>query len=232
MPEKPKIAMMDELLDPSPESLERFLIRWHGPPDRNRAALALGQALPEPLRKWFETVSRWSREVTVQNRVVPPYPDPEDPAVQVFWVENQAVWLWGYRVDSSDDPIVLDRENEVGKPWQTTNTPLSVFLLQVAVFEALMGARYGASAIDIGEDAVEQITRPLTPVPTRAWHWLNDAGLWVGNGLLAMSAVNDRPGTLPTASSPWWVQIGATSEEPLGYLDSFAIEWVWKGRSP
>lgn len=125
MPEKPKIAMMDELLDPSPESLERFLIRWHGPPDRNRAALALGQALPEPLRKWFETVSRWSREVTVQNRVVPPYPDPEDPAVQVFWVENQAVWLWGYRVDSSDDPIVLDRENEVGKPWQTTNTPLS-----------------------------------------------------------------------------------------------------------
>jgi len=230
--ESPKITMMDALLNPGPKSLERFLIRWYGPPDNDYAPVAIRQPLPDPLREWFETVSRWSRGVSVQNRIVAPYPDEEDPAVQVFWVENQAVWLWGYRGDSGNDPIVLDRENEVGKPWETTNTPLSLFLFQVAVFEALMGAVYGACAIDIAEDAVDQITRPLTPVPTRAWHWLNDAGLWVGTGLLVMSAVNERPGTPATAASRRWVQIGATSEDRLEYLDAFAIEWVWKGHSP
>jgi hypothetical protein len=224
--------MMDELLNPGPGSLERFLVRWYGPPDKDYAAVAIRQPMPGPLREWFETVSRWSRGVTVQNRIVAPYPDEEDPTVQVFWVENQGVWLWGYRGDSGEDPTVLDRQNEVGKPWETTNTPLSLFLLQVAVFEALMGATYGACAIDIAEDAVNRITHPLTPVPTRAWRWLNGAGLWVGTGLLVMSTVNVPPGTPPTATSGWWVQIGATSEVRLEYLDALAIEWVWKGRSP
>lgn len=226
------MATMDELFNPGPESLERFLTRWHGQPDKEVAAVASGQTVPPPLRSWFETVSRWSHGVGVQNRVVAPYPDEHDTSVQIFWVENQDVWLWGYRADSGDDPIVLDRENEQGKPWETTNTPLSQFLLQVAVFEALMGAPYGGCAIDISKEPIDQITRPLVSLPTRAWHWLNDAGLWVGDGILVMSAVNDRPGTPAIPTARWWVQIGATSEDRLRYLDSLAVDWVWKGLAP
>jgi len=226
------MAPMDELLSPGPESLERFLRRWHGPPDRAPGSGAADRSLPAPLRNWITTASRWSHGVTVQNRIVRPFPDEQDPSVQVFWVENQGVWLWGYRAESGDDPIVLDRENEPGRAWQTTNTPLSDFLLQVAVFEALMGARYGAVGIDITREAVDQVTRPLIPVPTRAWHWLNDAGLWVGDGILVMSAVNDRPGTPATPTAGWWIQVGATTEERLGHLDGVAVDWVWKSRAP
>ena len=222
---------MDELLNPTPDSLRRFLSRWYGPPDRPHATVVVDLGLPQPLRDWHETTSRWSRPLTSMNRIVQPYPDDYEPSVNVFWVENQAVWLWGYQTDAAADPIVLDRENEPGKPWASTQTPLSRFLLQVAVFEALMGAQFGACAIDIAKSAVDAITNPLLPVPTHAWHWLNDAGLWVGDGILVMSAVNDRPGTRPTPASRWWVQIGATAVDQLEYLDSLSVEWVWKGHS-
>ncbi|HZO69823.1 MAG TPA: hypothetical protein VFB74_32920, partial [Kribbellaceae bacterium] len=72
---------------------------------------------------------------------------------------------------AGDDPRVYDRENEPGRPWQLTGVTLSVFLVHVAVFEAVWNAPFGAVAAWITADRLEKVLAPLTPIPGAAWRW-------------------------------------------------------------
>ncbi|WP_143047164.1 hypothetical protein [Amycolatopsis xylanica] len=172
---------MRELFEVGPDSLERFLSRWHGPADRERAVVE--HDLPRPLREWFELTSCWTALDDTQN-VVLKTPRLEDGKL-VFWLENQGVWAWA--VDPvGDDPPVHDRENAVGVPWQPTGVPLSTFLLHVAVFEAIMGSANAANVFGLSE--VREILAPLRTLPAADWRWPAEGyRLYAGDSTLAFA---------------------------------------------
>ncbi len=205
---------MRDLLHVDGDSLERFLSRWYGPPDREPAVD--GDALPGPLRDWFALTSRWSTPVATQNRVLSrPW---LDDGKLVFWVENQGVWLWATTADG-DDPPVYDRENVDGAGWQPTGEPLSTFLLHVAVFEAVMGARHGACAAWVSPAPFEEVLAPLHPLPMPDWRW--PAGghrLYAADGLLALGGPNPGPGETAETADLREVWVAADHPDRLAYL--------------
>ncbi len=214
---------MRELFHVDGNSLERFLTRWYGPPDRQRVTVEV-DGVPGPLRDWFELTSCWSTPVTAQSRVLS-QPRQENGKL-VFWVENQGVWLWATTADG-DDPPVYDRENVDGAVWQPTGEPLSTFLLHVAVFEAVMGASHCAYAGWVSPAQFEEILAPLRPLPMPDWHWPTGGHrLYAADGLLALGGPNPGPGETAGAATMREVWVAADKPERLAYLTRIeSVEW-------
>ena len=144
----------------------------------------------------------------------------------VFWVENQAV-CFGQSTPAGDDPEVYDRENEDGVPWSWTDTRLSRFLVQVAVFEAILGANHHASTADIAPDKLAEVLRPMQPLPMIPWRWPSPGTqLHAGNGLLAAAGPNTEPAVGIQADETWNVFLAASSADALSNArDITGIEW-------
>lgn len=220
---------MKELLTIEPSSLDRFLERWYGPPSK-----AMGrrpEGVPQPLAHWYEIAGCWTGPIVHQNELLDPSEFWQEGDRVVFYVENQSVWLWAFDSTMGPDPIVFDRENEDGRDWQSTTEALSEFLLQVAVFEAIWGATFGASAIDRPRADLDRVLEPLRPVPLPAWRWPGPQHrLYCGDGLLAFAGVNAPPNSSEEADSLYEVFIGAASLDALAYLDDIDIKWEHNSR--
>jgi hypothetical protein len=79
-----------------------------GPPDREAAPVPSGHIeVPRPLREWYELASRWSVPLVVQNHLLGPDEVYLQDGKLVFWLENQAVWVWACD-RAGDDPAVFD----------------------------------------------------------------------------------------------------------------------------
>lgn len=219
---------MDELFPITEDSLERFLVHWHGPPHLDEAPnLAEGSAdIPQPLRDWYQLTARWRAPVTVQNRILLPAQLYLDDGKLVFWVENQRVWLWA--VDPhGDDPEVFDRENEPGANWYGTGTRLSHFLVHVAVFEAILGAKHHASAADITPEQLVVVLKPLQPLPMIPWRWPSPGHqLHAGDGLLAFTGPNPELAEGIEANQRWDLFLAAESADALSNAENIpGIDW-------
>jgi hypothetical protein len=148
-------------------------------------------------------------------------------------VENQGVWLWACDC-AGDDPAVFDRENQPGKLWRPTGAVLSTFLLHVAVFEAVMGARHFAGAAELTPDQLDAVPAPLRPLPMPAWRW-PAAGhrLHAGEGLLAFAGPNPGPGETAETTAVRELFLAAQGAERLEYARSLeGVEWAawsWSG---
>jgi hypothetical protein len=220
-------AVMQELLDVTGDSLERFLVRWYGPPDQPAVPPPTGSmAVPRPLRDYHELTSRWSGPVAVQNHLLGPDEVQVQDGKLVFWVENQSVWLWACD-RAGVDPLVFDRENEPGTPWQPTGAALSEFLLQVAVFEAVMGARLFAAAADLTPAQLAAALAPLRPLPMSAWRWpAGEHRLYAGPGLLAFAGPNPGPGETAQTAATRELFLAAQAAEHLDYARSLkGVDW-------
>lgn len=121
----------------------------------------------------------------------------------VFWVKN---------------------EHEYGAAWRPTGERLSTFLLHVAVFEAVLGAAYGASACRVSAARVADILAPMRPLPMPEWRWPSGGcRLYAADGLLALAGGDGGPGET-TATRAVWV----AADEPgrLAYLREVdGVEW-------
>jgi len=204
---------MRELFDVEADSVERFLVRWYGPPDREAGPVPNGSIeVPRPLLDWYELKSRWSVPLVVQNRLLGPDEVHVEDGKLIFWVENQGVWLWACDC-AGDDPAVFDRENEPGEAWQPTGVALSRFLLHVAVVEAIFGAPHGASAAWVTPAQLDAVLAPLRPLPMPAWRW-PAAGhrLYAGEGLLAFAGPNAGPGETAETAAMREVWLAARGE--------------------
>ena len=220
-------AVMQELLDVAGDSLERFLVRWYGPPDQAAARPPNGPiAVPCPLQDYYELTSRWSRPLAVQNHLLGPDEVQVQDGKLVFWVENQGVWVWACD-RAGDDPLVFDRENEPGAPWQPTGAALSEFLLQVAVFEAVMGARLFAAGAGLTPGQLDAALAPLRPLPMSAWHWpAGEHRLYAGPGLLAFAGPNPRPGETAQTATERELFLAAQDAEHLDYARGLeGVDW-------
>lgn len=205
---------MRSLLQTPGPSLREFLTAWYGPADKAPSPLPSSSVpVPSALTEWFETVSCWSAPVTVQNTVVPLDELEDEDGKVVFWVESEGVWLWAYDVrEASQDPAVFDRECEDDVPWTPSGLTLSSFLLQPAVFEAVMGAEHPAATDWIPADRLSEALAPLDPLPGPDWNWpANGSHLYAGDGLLGF-AINE--GEDGDASDGWSVVTAAQPARP------------------
>ena len=214
-------------MQPGPGSLASFLTRWYGPADMPDAAMYDDPRLPRPLQTWFSTVARWSTPVTTQNTVLDSQRMYLNAGKVVFWVENQAVWLWGIDPGTDEeDPAVYDRESR-GRGWQPTGVNLSTFLLHVAVFEAIWMARHGAGTACIAPTRLASVLAPMTPIPGAAWRWPPPSTrLYAGAQLLAMAGPTDKPAGPDELTREMFVS--GTSAQAVSYLEQIdGVCWDW-----
>lgn len=106
---------------------------------------------------------------------------------------------------------------------------LSVFLVHVAVFEAIWNARVGASAAWITPQKLDEVPAPLTPIPGAAWRWpCPTHQLYAGDGLLAMAGPNYGHGE--TAETAEYREVFVAGRQPasVSYLANVhGIDWDW-----
>jgi hypothetical protein len=162
---------VNHLLDPGLDTYKQFLVEWHGP-RRPEYGLAREEAesrpMPLVLREFLEFAGKWPG-VIVQNRLLPPSEMRIEDAKLVFYVENQGVDIWATAPTETRDAPVWVRENDPGEPW-FEEEPLSHFLLQLVVYETVMGAPEGAAAAWLPLAEAEQLSRGLHELPLSPWH--------------------------------------------------------------
>jgi hypothetical protein len=201
---------------------------WYGPPSSTPEPREI-PGVPAPLCGWYAAEEAWGRPLVVQNTILKASELVAKDGFTLFYVENQGVWHWAF--GSGADPDVFDRENEPHMHWSATGATLSKFLVQAAMFEAIFASPAGASAIDIDRPHYDHVVGPLGPVSMTPWNWPGpDFHLFVGDRILAVGCVNDRPGTPVTVESLYWVMVAAKSNEDLAYLDELDIKWAHNSR--
>ena len=114
------------------QGTEAFLRAWNGDPAED-AEPTSGEG-PEPLRAWWRWERSWG-SICHQNQVLTELDLSSSPVV--FYVENQAVVEWGFDPDTEE---VFERVTDGRSDWEPVGSALADFLLQVAVFEAVLGS--------------------------------------------------------------------------------------------
>lgn len=181
---------------------EDFLTAWYGPSQSPIVAWPGDE--PEPLRHWWSWQAAWGKPLSHQNVILGPEELYADEDRTVFYVENQAVVLWGYR--GSGDPPVSERLNEASAEWIELGLTLSQFLLEVAVFEAGFGADNSVSASFVDEQELDHFTTDLVEYPCRGWP---RSRIYAGDSLLVVATENAEP------RGSWLVVAAAPSETLL-----------------
>ena len=209
------------LRNPTDDTLELFLEAWHGPPARP-ASPPLPGPHPEPIRRLGALAQRWP-SVIVQNHLELGL-EPEDGG-RVFYIENQGVYRWATE-EVGDDPVVWGRFENSNENWQAEREPSSRFVIQIAIFEAIMGADHGASAPWVTLEELAAALAPLERLPFGSWRWPSEP-MWfyAGEDLLATASPN---GPMQRGLSDHFdLMISATTVDALRYLDDIdGIDWA------
>jgi hypothetical protein len=187
--------VLDELLDPGPDTYKDLLVEWHGP---GRAEYGLPaeetrrRPMPAPLREFHEFAGNWPG-VIAQNRVLAPSEMWDEDGKLVFYVENQGVDIWATVPTALLDAPVWVRENDPAEPW-IEEEPISRFLVQLIVYEAVMGARDGGVAAWVPLTEAEQLSRRLHELPLAPWHRpLYPTRFYAGERILLVVMPNPGP---------------------------------------
>jgi hypothetical protein len=168
-------------------ALTGFLERWHGQSLAEPPAIPGTTTAPPLLRKMLG-VQALVPDVVRHNQLVRPEELVLEDGKIVFLVENQGVCLWATEPDG-DDPRVWYRENQDRAPWSEERERLSGFLIQAALFEAILHARFGASATALPDDEAEAILALVAPLGAGRWNW-GGARFFGADGALVMTMEN------------------------------------------
>jgi hypothetical protein len=210
-----------------PDQPQRFLTAWLGPPSRD-APESTASDLPAALTEWHRQVGRWDSPVMRQNRV--PAHRRMDGDVLLVGLENQGVWLWGVR-DEGDNPLVWERESKQGANWTETGERLDEFLWHFTLVDAVCGTRFGLAANDVNSIDLARLTSTWTALNVKPWRWPSPRHtMWVWEGLLAWTMVNNRHSPV-TEASTYSIFVGARSNLDLVHVDDSNIAWDRDSRS-
>ncbi len=185
-----------------------FLEAWYGPPP-NPIVDHPGDG-PDALRRWWAWEEAWGRKLTHQNSVLAHGELFEDRGQTVFYVENQAVVVWGY--EGTGDPPVAERVTDADSPWVPLGVLLSAFLSQVAVLEASFGPHV-VSASGIERRRLDRLTDGFTKLPPSIWP---GAHMYAGKDLLVNAYSGNAPGS---DANIWNVMVTAPTATRLAAVD-------------
>ena len=216
------MTLIDLLGEPTEDAIVRFLEAWHGPATGQPRQSSRG-ALPEAVRRLESLAQRWP-DSFVQNSLAADPDRARDGDKRVFYIENQSVYLWA--TDGvGDDPVVWGRFNGDNERWFAEREPLSRFLLQVVVFEAIMGATHGAAASAIELPQLEEALGPLERQPFGSWRGPIEP-TWFYAGADALAFVNPNGNSPTSPADRFDMFIGARTPAALTYLREIqGIDW-------
>ncbi len=218
------------LSQPAPEALRAFLRRWHG--YRGEGGLAPAQArLPRALRDFYEYAG-CAPSVFPINRLLTPEEVAVEDGYHVFYVEEQAVYLWAIAASdlAEDDPPVWCRENEPSEPWVVDSPSTSLFLLQMVVMSAAMSGPHVAVASWLSQKETDRALAPLEHLPWPPWRWPGHPARWyAGDETVAFTCPNRAAGDAESPCLSVWVS--ATSEEAIRTLEPHLSD-AWDYYSP
>ena len=212
-------ALHDILSRPAPEAVDGFMARWHGDADEGARNLAAPDFLPEVLRRFYARHGTAASAFLI-NRLLPPSEVGMEENFLVFYVEEQAVYLWGISVDDLElpDPPVWCRENEPGKPWVQDAPTLSVFLVQMLVMSAALNGPHGAAAAWLSPEVTERVLASLKQLDLPPWHWPGHPARWyAGDDVVAFASPNVAPGEEGDPHLSVWV--GSLTEEGVRFIE-------------
>jgi hypothetical protein len=165
----PEAALAALSKDSSPEetwaALALFIERWHG----KAPARVADVVAPLPLCRLLAAQAAIP-ELFQHNHLVWPDELVVEDGRMVFMWENQSVCLWATE-PGGEDALVWYRNNEEGEPWLQESAPLSVFLVQAVLFEAIMHGRFGAHATALPSDQLQPLLARLAPLGSGPWNW-------------------------------------------------------------
>jgi hypothetical protein len=170
-------SLTAELLAPTRTTYQRVLAVWHGP---RRDAFGvpserLAGPMPAVLREFYAFAGRWPAAVRFNELVDPDALEVDDDGMLMFCAENQGVVIWATEPDG-DDPPVYVKGSTIDDPagrlgWRREGEPLSRFLLQLALFEAMQHAPFGGVALAQPREGWSAILAPLSELPLADWNW-------------------------------------------------------------
>jgi hypothetical protein len=180
--EKPGIEWLAAVPHDKVAAMRAFLQGWYADvPPAQPEAHETSMEVPPALAAFYELAAHKPVIYGVHNRVYPQHElefDEDEDGV-VFAAENQGVWVKVIDPEE-DDPEVYDD----GEPDEE---PLSGFLLQFALVEAVMSAPYAGHA-EITDEERDRFVARLEPVPLApATFPEQDTSIHVGPGLVAIT---------------------------------------------
>lgn len=215
---------MDELMHLGPDSLVRFLTRWHGTPVKPIPTERTGDCIDDAM-----AVLSAFPEAISQSRVARPDKPARQNGLRFLCAENQAVWLWAAKPQQDTEYAVLERRNDPSAEWVETGEEPWDFFLHLAVFEAAWSARCTATAAFLTRDELDCAMADFAPLPFASWRWPGpDHRLWATPELLAFSCINGAPDSEVTDESVTWLIVAGRTPaamEPLRELP-VAFDWV------
>jgi hypothetical protein len=185
------------------EALTRFVAGWIPETYHDLGeSVAAPRDVPEPLAVFYRLARHRPALLGVQNRLRPPHAWRErQDGLIAFGDENQGGFTWLFDPSRPDPEVWIDQD---GYELRREHQPMSGFLLQFALYEAMMNAPYSALGTDLAAEHVDTLTAALTPVPWEPWRWPNDStrfyvapglivettGQWHGNTSACVGAVH------------------------------------------
>ena len=188
--------------------------------------------MPRALREFYELAGNAQRALLI-NDLVAPDEIWTDMGHRVFYVEEQAVWLWGIAEGHwlADDPSVWGRENGPGTSWLQDAPSVSVFLVQMLVMSAALAGPHTANAAWLPETDAEVVLGRLGRLDLPPWHWPASPTRWyAGEDAVAFTCPNIAPGEDPVGQ-PLSVFISAVSEEAITFVEPHLSD-AWDYYSP
>jgi hypothetical protein len=205
--------------------------RWLGRPSGAASSIAADPLLARPLRRIHAAYEPVPAGFLVNHLLVPQAMRQED-GFTVFYVEEQAVWLWAIAEQDldADDPPVWGRENQPGAQWGIEAPDVSTFLVQMALFSAALTAPHGAAAGWLAATEAEQVLAPLVELALPPWQWPGDPVRWyAGDASVALTCPNRHPGDADDPHVSLW--IGSLTETAVRFVEPHLSD-AWDYYSP
>jgi hypothetical protein len=175
--------------------------------------------VPRALRRIYQVDAAAPRFFAV-NHLRPPRELLPDGDIELFYIEEQGVVVWGVdraRLDAADPPVWC-RVDEPGAPWEQDAPSVSVFLLQLAVMNAVFDPPHGAGAAWLSPEDTNRVLAPLQELALPAWHWpAYPSRFYAGDDAVAFAGPNiNSPDDVVEYLS---VSVGALTEDALRFVE-------------
>jgi hypothetical protein len=200
------------------EALTQFVEGWIPETCHDLGTFAAAPwEVPGPLAVFYRLARHRPALFGVQNRLRPPHAWREEHGGLIaFGDENQGGFTWLFDPSRPDPDVWIDQD---GCELRREHQPLSGFLLQFALYEAMVNAPYNALSTDLAAEHVDTLTAALTPMPWDPWRWPNDSTrFYVAPGVIAETTDRGHGN-----ASVW---VGAVHRSVLRPLGRLGIRWT------
>ncbi|MER6504740.1 hypothetical protein ABT218_36910 [Streptomyces sp. NPDC001455] len=188
-PQTPSLDWLTQIGEDPVTALGHFACAWYPRPVPAPVTPgAVPADLPRALREFYRLAHQRPEMLGRQNRILPATElrTGADPRRVVFGEENQLCFHWELDPAEADPVVWLTAAEDSAE-----REPLSGFLMQFSLFEAMTGAPYQAHAwyTPVPEPLMQDLTDRLRSVPLRPWRWPADPTTFhVAPGLIACTS--------------------------------------------